>query len=344
MRIVAPVSAVAEVETLAAAGADEFYCGLVPREWVERFGNAGVNRRIFGNLASYDDLAAVIRLAHAAAGRVSLVLNAPHYAGAQMPALLDLAARFAGLGGDALIVGDIGLLGLLAEREPAIRLHVSSLLSCRNAEAAALYRDLGAQRVVLPRDVTPEEIAAMIAATPDLEFEAFILNDGCVFEEGQCHTIHLPARLGGPICIDDYRTVHSRIDGATLTESEAAALAANDDKHREWLWYRFSCGFSVTDQGFPYGPCGLCAMPLLATSGLAAVKIAGREAATVRKVRSVEMVRMVRDRLDSPGRAVMDFAQELRGRADLCASGLMCYYRSENVPVGAGERQRCGTR
>ena len=226
-----------------------------------------------------------------------------------------------------LIVGDIGVLALLAGRGLSLRLHVSSLLSCRNAEAAALYRELGAHRVVLPRDLTVAEITALVAATPGIEFEAFILNDGCVFEEGQCHTIHLPGRLGGPICLDNHQTRHARADGAALSESDAAALSANDAKYREWLWYRFSCGFSVTEQGYPFGPCGLCALPQLAASGVAAVKIAGREGPLARKLRSVEMVQQTRLNLGQGEAAAQAVARNLRRRPDLCDTGYMCYYR-----------------
>ncbi len=56
MKIVAPLSKVEEVPLLAKAGADEFYCGVVPREWVERFGTSAVNRRIFGNLGRLEEV------------------------------------------------------------------------------------------------------------------------------------------------------------------------------------------------------------------------------------------------------------------------------------------------
>ena len=45
-----------------------------------------------------------------------------------------------------------------------------------------------------------------------------------------------------------------RQEQSARADAEAAALAANDGKHQEWLWYRFSCGFSVTDQGYPILP------------------------------------------------------------------------------------------
>ena len=61
MRIVAPVSRVAEVAVLAEAGATELYCGLVPPDWRGRFQSISANRRPSGNLASYADLAEAVR-------------------------------------------------------------------------------------------------------------------------------------------------------------------------------------------------------------------------------------------------------------------------------------------
>lgn len=333
MKIVAPISRVEEVEPLAKAGASEIYCGIVPADWTERFRSSGANRRAFGNLSSYDDLAAVTELAGRHGASVSLVMNAQHYDEAQTDALLDMAQRFSGLGGNSLIVGDLGLLSRLGQAGTGLRLHASSLLACRNGEAAGFLGDMGACRVVFPRDLTLAEIKAIAEANRSLEFEAFILNDGCVFEEGNCHTIHLPGRLGGPICLDGYEAGHHRVDGRPLREDEEAAFAANDAAHAEWLWYRFSCGFSVSAEGYPFGPCGLCAIPDLAAAGVSAVKIAGREGNLERKVGSVTMVKAALDRLEDAGE-LRHFARNLRGRPDLCETGFMCYYR-ESMPARA---------
>lgn len=334
MKLVAPFSRVDEVVPLAEAGVDEFYCGVLPADWVDRFHSSGVNRRAFGNLSGYDELARAVELAHGMGRTVSLVLNAQHYTGEMVEALLVLAAKFADMGGHAAIIGDIGLLSLLAESKTSLRLHVSSLLSCRNGGAAALYGDLGAHRVVFPRDVTLAEMARVRQANPDLEFESFILNDGCVFEEGSCHTIHLPGRLGGPICLDKYTIGYRRADGLPVAAKAGQALAANDAAYQEWLWYRFGCGFSVTEDGLPFGPCGLCAIPFLAAHGIGAVKVAGREGALPRKLKSVELVRAVLDRClaGEDSSAVRDFAQGARRRPDLCARGYMCYYREVLSP------------
>ena len=337
MHIVAPISRVPEVELLAAAGATEFYCGILPQEWVGSFKTSNANRRIFGNLTTYEDLAAATAAAHACACRMSLVLNAQHYTQQQITLLLDVAKRFRDGGGDSVIVSDISLICAIAEALPGFRIHVSSVASCRNREAARLYQDLGARRVILPRDIRIDEAARLVRESPDIEFEVFILNDGCVFEEGVCHTIHLPGKLGGPICLDRYESTNFRVDGRELGAEETQRLAANDADYKKWLWHRFSNGFSVTPEGLPYGPCGLCAIASLHASGIKAIKIAGREGATERKLASVKMVKQVLDQVVA-GNSFADvarFAQGLRPSEEHCQTGYMCYYPEVVLPQEA---------
>lgn len=329
MRITAPISKVEEISVLASAGADEFYCGVVPPEWVAKYRTVAVNRRIFGNLpGGYPELETAVSEAHACGCRLFLVLNAQHYPGEQLDGLIDVAQRFAKIGGDALIVADLALLATLAAQDLGLALHVSSVASCRNKEAARFYQAMGAKRVIFPRDITLDEIAHIAGNLPDLELEAFVLNDGCVFEEGVCHGIHLPNRMGGPFCLDNYAYRHVRRDGMPLSDAEAAHIAQNDADYRKWLWYRMGCGFSVAPNGLPYGPCGLCAIPALHQAGVAAIKIAGREAPTERKIRSVQMVRGMLDMVQNgtPPEDAMSFARGLRGEPNHCDVGYMCYY------------------
>ena len=336
MHIVAPISRVPEVELLAEAGAREFYCGILPQEWVGSFKTSNANRRIFGNLTTYEDLAHVTRLAHECQCFMSLVLNGQQYTQDQIMMLVDVAKRFRDGGGDSLIVSDIGLILALSEALPGFRVHVSSVASCRNGEAARFYRDLGARRVILPRDITIEEARRMAQDSPEIEFEVFVLNDGCVFEEGVCHTIHLPGKMGGPICLDNYSSAYQRLDGREISEEETRQLDLNEADYKKWLWHRFSNGFSVTPEGLPYGPCGLCAIASLHAAGVKAIKIAGREGATERKVASVKMVKQILDKVvaGQPARQVAEFARGMRNGPEQCLSGYMCYYPEVVLDVG----------
>lgn len=327
MKITAPINRVEEIRPLAEAGADEFYCSVVPDDWSERFRTSAVSRRAFGNLPAFSDLEKAISEAHRHGKTLSLVMNAQHYTGDQLVCLLELAEVFDELQGDAVIIGDESLLAMMASRGYRFAIHVSSIASCRNREAAAFHHDLGASRVILPRDMTLKEIENITKAVPELEFEAFVLNDGCAFEEGLCHTIHLPGKLGGPICLDDYHTDYRRIDGKPLSEKEECKFSKNDQDYQRWLWYRFGCGFSVTETGYPYGPCGLCALPAFIKSGITSVKICGRDAPTERKIKSVSMVSDVRDAVSRLGaEGALDLARGIRQQPEHCQQGYMCYY------------------
>jgi U32 family peptidase len=328
MKITAPISRIDEIVPMAAAGANELYCGVVPREWIARFNTGAVNRRYFGNLESMEQLGQAVDIAHQNGTALLLVLNAQQYGSAHQGALVELARAFHGYGGDAVIVADIGLIARLRQDVPALAIHVSSVAACRNSAGVGFYRGLGARRVILPRDVSLEEIETIAAGCSPVEIEAFVLNDGCVFEEGACHSIHLPARQGGPICIDKRPFVYRDAQGQSVSPGMSRKLRDNDADYQRWLWYRFGCGFTTSANGYPWGPCGLCAIARLAAAGVASIKIAGREGATERKLKSVEMVRAVLDRVraGATGEAAADFAVSMRQAADHCRSGYMCYY------------------
>lgn len=328
MKIVAPIASVEEAEALVRAGAREFYCGFVPDEWIGRFRAVNANRRPSGNFRDHAELRRAVDAAHRHGGSISLVLNAQSYTDEQIAATITLADTFLQIGGDSLIVSDLGLVGELFQHVPLSRIHVSSVATCRNSSAARLCKELGASRMIPPRDVTVGEACEIAAEVPGIEIEAFILNDGCVFEEGACATLHLPQNLGGPICLDNHTPHYRRRSGGKLDGSALDRLRDNDEEYRKWLWYRFSCGFTTNAAGMPFGPCGLCALPILLRGGIAAVKIAGREAPTARKLASVRMVKAVLDRAEAgeDDEHIMQFAQALRPSEQHCRTGYMCYY------------------
>lgn len=328
MKITAPISNVEEIALLANAGAQELYCGVVSENWVAQFNTGAVNRRYFGNLPSISELNSAVSTAHACGVSLYLVLNAQHYGADQLEALVEFGECFHMMGGDAVIVADITLILALRKKIPDLAIHVSSVASCRNSAAVSFYQDFGVRRVILPRDVNLNEAEIIAKGFPDLDIEVFILNDGCVFEEGLCHSIHLPKSRGGPICLDNYQFQYSKASGSAISPKLDERLRLNDEDYQRWIWYRFGCGFSMTDAGDPYGPCGLCAIHRLREAGVASIKIAGREGATKRKIRSVEMVRKVLDKdLDGcDATTVCSTAVGIRETFEHCKSGYMCYY------------------
>lgn len=321
MRILAPCSDPAEVDPLLRAGADELYCGVYDRDWARRWGLAGgwPNRRGPGpgNLASISALEEVCEVGHGGGAKVMLTLNAPYYAPAQEAALMGLAREAVRVGVDGLVVGAPALLPTLRRSHPGTRLVASSLCAARNIAAVSFLARLGADRVILGRQLSLAEIRGLQDIGPEAELEAFVYADACAFEESCCHTAHQLPGWPTPYCLGPWPP-----SGGEGTAEERAALI----RHGEWLAALAETGFT-REAGLPLGPCGLCALPDLAAASLYAVKVVGREAHPYRKVRMVQMVRHVLDALEEGGeRLARRRAVALREDPEGCRSGLHCYY------------------
>jgi len=86
---------------------------------------------------------------------------------------------------DAVIVQDLGVCATLAELAPDLPLHGSTQMTVTSAESANLVAGLGLERVVLGRELSVREIAAVAAGT-ELEIEVFVHGALCVSYSGQC--------------------------------------------------------------------------------------------------------------------------------------------------------------
>ena len=89
-------------------------------------------------------------------------------------------------GADGVLVADLGALRLCKRVAPDLPVHISTQANTLNREAAAMYRDLGAVRVVLARELSLEEIAEIHAYVPQLELEAFVHGAMCISYSGRC--------------------------------------------------------------------------------------------------------------------------------------------------------------
>jgi len=327
MKIIAPISELKEAEMLLHFGADELYCGVCTPEWQSHFGSRlWMNRRdpLQANISSWQEIQKLADLAHINNARVHLTLNAPFYPRGSTAYLLKLCKKLVSeIGVDGLIVSDLNMLILLAKEKLPVRIHLSSLGSCFNAEAVDFYLSLGVKRIILPRQLKLSEIKRLIGkADSEMEFEVFALNDGCFFEEGFCQTSH----TFGPFCLGEWKMSAITSEDSDISTKEIENRFAN---FREYLWFQNNCGSSFQDEGLPNGPCSLCQFGHFRDWGVKAVKIVGREASFYRKMRSLQLVKAVMDNVrngQSP-EAVAEHARALRGTPDLCEKGYMCYFR-----------------
>ena len=84
-------------------------------------------------------------------------------------------------------MADVGVIRLAQKYAPKVPLHISTQTSILNYEAANFWADLGAERVVLARELSLDEIAEIRAKTPKtLEIEAFVHGAMCISYSGRC--------------------------------------------------------------------------------------------------------------------------------------------------------------
>ncbi|MBQ3126893.1 MAG: U32 family peptidase, partial [Clostridia bacterium] len=103
--------------------------------------------------------------AHERGVRINLTLNTmPHTD--EYPKLTEFVKSIRGAGIDAVIAADIGVMALVKEYLPDTELHVSTQSSIVSPAAARAWAALGAERLVLARELSLDEIKAIREALP----------------------------------------------------------------------------------------------------------------------------------------------------------------------------------
>ena len=89
-------------------------------------------------------------------------------------------------GVDALLISDFGVWNIARQVVPNMSLHVSTQANTCNWAAAQAWKSLGAERVVLARELSIEEISE-INNKCDVELETFVHGAMCISYSGRCY-------------------------------------------------------------------------------------------------------------------------------------------------------------
>ncbi len=142
--------------------------------------------RSFAGNFTLKDLPVAVKFAHAHGVKVHVTVNTMPRNDeiAQLPVYLE---QLDAAGVDALIVADMGAFTLAGKYAPHCQRHISTQQSIANYECAQAWFDLGAQRVVLARELNLDEIRTIRQKTdPRLEIETFGHGAMCVSYSGRC--------------------------------------------------------------------------------------------------------------------------------------------------------------
>jgi U32 family peptidase len=170
--IMSPAGYWPQLQAAIEAGADAVYFGLKHFSARAKSG------------FSLDELPEVMRTLHARGVRGFITFNTLVFEH-ELPEAARTIAAIVEAGADAMIVQDYGIVRLIRQIAPDMELHGSTQMSITNVEGVELAKSFGIQRVNLARELSLDEVRAIVAKT-GCEVEIFVHGALCVAYSGQC--------------------------------------------------------------------------------------------------------------------------------------------------------------
>ncbi len=322
-----PLNDLTQIDRYIAAGAEELYMGFYDPSWNAAFGPyADLNRMSgFGTEANAYTLENVMWAAGAVAARgrrLYVTFNTAAYGADKSGCVVRYFSLLASTGAAGVILSGPEFMD--AAKECGLQVVASTMCAVYNHQIAAFYRDCGADRIILPRDLSLADIRAIVdglaqtapeGAAP-MEYEVFCMRNGCVFSDSHCLGMHGMGR--GALCGE------IRVGARKLRSSQdVGALRENSD-----VWCR----------SFHTHACGLCALWDFEQMGISAYKVVGRGDMSDA---IAEDTQLITDELAIARNCSTreEYLRRMRPHPyaeQVCVRGLNCYYPESRRVVGDG--------
>ncbi|WP_162613902.1 U32 family peptidase [Flavonifractor sp. An10] len=312
MFILAPINHANDMKHLAQSGADEFYIGFYETSWAsnnERFYD--LNRMSDfaedANRYSLPELIEPIEEAHRLGKKIYVTLNAPYYNPNQLRMLQEYIRKLKEFKVDGVIVSNLRVADIC--RQEGISAVASTMCGVYNTQILSTYAMSGVKRVIVPRDVRIEDVKRMKESFPEIEFEVFMMRNGCKFSDANCLGFHCYPH--GALC----RTLKfskKQIGGTNLTFDLAQQLFFNDMMFKEL---------------YEHDACGMCAIYDFTEMNIHALKIVGRAAEQEHIAKSITMVK-ANIAIAEQSSSRKEYLENMVFPSDpkTCFMGLSCYY------------------
>jgi len=172
--LLAPAGDMERLKVAFAYGADCVYLG----------GEAFGMRAKAGNFTP-DEIEEGIKYAHSLEKKVYITANICAH-NDDLAQMEEYFQALESLNVDALIVSDLGVFDLARRVAPKTEIHISTQANSTNHGCVDFWRRLGAQRVILARELSLTEIGEIKMKVPDMELEAFVHGSMCMAYSGRC--------------------------------------------------------------------------------------------------------------------------------------------------------------
>ena len=294
MKIVAGLGSVDDYVSLCEAGADEVFCGVVPFEWNERYGNVyPLNRRevLYYNvqISSMSEMRILKRLEKIYKVPVTITFNSLYYLVEQYEIVAGYMKELMDMGFSEFIIADISFMEYLRRQGIRCRIHLSGEACQLNNLAISYLERYNITRYIFHRKNTVDNMADMIKSGT-VEYEAFVMNEKCNYTGAYCNSLHcdelvhmcmLPYELAPYSksqdmlgCEVDKMHEDSTIRHEDVDDPEDGLTVHEDIAGHEYGMAGQETGTVEYVPG--HSGCGLCSLYQLEQAGITHLKVVGR--------------------------------------------------------------------
>ncbi|MDR3171765.1 MAG: U32 family peptidase [Treponema sp.] len=210
LELLAPAGSPEALDAAVGEGADAVYLGL-----------KNFNARLRSANFAYSQFEGALRSLHRMGRKLYVTVNTV-FEQREADRLYQLLKYVAALGPDGLIVQDFGIIPMVRDNFPALKLHASTQMNIASARGANVLSKYGVSRVVLARELSLEELRD-IRVNTNMELEIFVHGALCISASGLCL---FSSFLGGKsanrgMCTQACRRYYRRDDRGASPDREA---------------------------------------------------------------------------------------------------------------------------
>lgn len=175
LELLAPAGNAEKLKTAYYFGADACY-----------FAGKKFGLRAFAGNFTDDELEQYVNYAHSLGKKAYINVNIIAH-NSDFQGLKEYLEFLVKIKADAVIVADIGVACYVRKYAPSLDLHISTQANITNVETALFFKELGAKRLILARELSIKEIAEISKAVgPEVEIEVFVHGAMCISYSGRC--------------------------------------------------------------------------------------------------------------------------------------------------------------
>ncbi len=148
------------------------------------FGVESLNMRMYSDNFKLEELNNIVKTCHDNNTNAYLTTNIIIYEN-EFPLLEQVLDKAVNAEIDAVIIHDIGAIQLAKEK--GLKFHISTQANVSNSQTALFYESLGAQRLILARELSLEQIKEIKKKLNKTEVETFVHGAQCTSISGRCY-------------------------------------------------------------------------------------------------------------------------------------------------------------